>query len=350
MRRIPVEGPLCNRGVCVEAMAEYGSDRMGMVWAFEFPEGGAGEMVDPLGNGTASYRQRDGRFSWFHLSLTSSAAETWMRGTLGLPEAFFGAIHDSSASTRIEQDGDSLVAVIHDVVFDFQFDPEAVSTAFVCVRPDLLVTARLRPLRSVDRLRERVRAGAKFDSPAHLLASLFVDQAEALADISRQATLKVDRIEDTIPRGRLARNREELGSLRRVLTRIQRLLAPEPSAFFRLLNRPPSWMDSSVVQELRQSAEEFSAAVADCAALAERIRLLQEEVAARMNENLNRTLFILTVVTVLALPVNMAAGLFGMNVGGIPFAESRHGFLVVCTVLVLLTGVLAWISFRRRGD
>jgi zinc transporter len=30
-----------------------------------------------------------------------------------------------------------------------------------------------------------------------------------------------------------------------------------------------------------------------------------------------RTLFILTVVTVLALPVHLVAGLFGMNVGGV---------------------------------
>lgn len=334
----------------MEPMAEYGADRKGLVWAYEFSAGGAGVAVDPARTDSEAKPEVGRRFSWYHLSLARSAAEAWMRETLGLPDAFFGAIHDSSASTRIEQDGESLVAVIHDVVFDFQFDPEAVSTAFVCVRPDLLVTARLRPLRSVDRLRERVRAGAEFDSPAHLLASLFVDQAEALSDISRQATLKVDRIEDTISRGRLSRSREKLGSLRRVLTRIQRLLAPEPSAFFRLLNRPPSWMDPAVVQELRQSAEEFSAAVADCAALADRIRLLQEEVAARMNESLNRTLFILTVVTVLALPVNMAAGLFGMNVGGIPLSDSSHGFILICTILLILTCLLAWLSFRRRGD
>lgn len=334
----------------MEAFAEYGADRNGLLWAFEFPAGGPGQVVEPPRSVPDRDRPDGTRFSWYHFSLASSAAEPWMRAELGLPDAFFGAIHDGSASTRIEQDGDSLVAVVHDVVFEFHFDPEAVSTAIVCVRPDLLVTARLRPLRSVDRLRERVRGGAAFDSPAHLLATLFLDQAEALADISRQATSKVDRIEDAIPRGRLSRSREELGSLRRVLTRIQRLLAPEPSAFFRLLNRPPSWMDPQVVRELRQSAEEFSAAVADCAALAERIRLLQEEVAARINESLNRTLFVLTVVTVLALPVNMVAGLFGMNVGGIPLAESRHGFLVVCAVLVLFTGLLAWISFRRRVD
>ena len=31
----------------------------------------------------------------------------------------------------------------------------------------------------------------------------------------------------------------------------------------------------------------------------------------------------LTMVTVLALPINLIAGLFGMNVGGIPFVSTR---------------------------
>jgi Mg2+ and Co2+ transporter CorA len=37
-----------------------------------------------------------------------------------------------------------------------------------------------------------------------------------------------------------------------------------------------------------------------------------------INEQNNRSLFVLTTVTVLALPINIIAGLLGMNVGGIP--------------------------------
>ncbi|WP_199186376.1 CorA family divalent cation transporter, partial [Pseudoxanthomonas sp. KAs_5_3] len=73
-------------------------------------------------------------------------------------------------------------------------------------------------------------------------------------------------------------------------------------------------------QALRGSTEEFSVVLRDMQALQERIKLLQEEIAANVNEDNNRSLFVLTVVTVLALPINILAGLFGMNVGGIPLA------------------------------
>ena len=64
-------------------------------------------------------------------------------------------------------------------------------------------------------------------------------------------------------------------------------------------------------------------------ALVERVRLLQEELVALVNEQTGRTLFVLTVVTVLALPLTIVPGFFGMNVGGLPFRDHPHGFWMV---------------------
>ena len=86
----------------------------------------------------------------------------------------------------------------------------------------------------------------------------------------------------------------------------------------------------------------------DLSGLAERIKLLQEEIAARLNEQTNRTLFTLTIVTVLALPINIIAGLFGMNVGGIPLAENKHGFWMMVMLVVSFTVLAGWWGLRRR--
>jgi hypothetical protein len=47
-----------------------------------------------------------------------------------------------------------------------------------------------------------------------------------------------------------------------------------------------------------------------------------------MTEESNRTLFVLTSVTVLALPINIMAGPFGMNVGGHTLWSKRPWILV----------------------
>ena len=234
-------------------------------------------------------------------------------------------------------------------MFDFTVDTADVSTVALCVEPRILVSARPRPLRSLDRLRESVKAEQAFRSPAELLAHLLHDQAAVLVGIVRKSTLRVDQMEDKLLANRVSFSRSELGSLRRVLVRLQRLLAPEPAALFRLLSRPPRWIRDDDLQELWESAEEFSTAVADSAALVERIRLLQEELSALVSEQSNRILSVLTMVTVLSLPFSIAAGLFGMNVGGIPFQEDAHGFLVVIVLVTVFTGALLLVALRRRG-
>jgi len=71
--------------------------------------------------------------------------------------------------------------------------------------------------------------------------------------------------------------------------------------------------------------------------------------SALVNSQVNRTLFVLTVVTVLALPINLVAGLFGMNVGGIPLAQHKYGFLFVVIPLVVLTALLAYLAYWGLG-
>ncbi len=123
-----------------------------------------------------------------------------------------------------------------------------------------------------------------------------------------------------------------------MLVRLQRLLAPEPGSVFRLLARKPCWPHSHDIQDLRDATEEISLVLNDLAGLVERIKLLQEEVATRMDEQSNRTL---TLVTVLALPINIVAGFFGMNVDGISF------FWLLVVIVASFTALAGWLAFRR---
>lgn len=331
----------------------YGSDQHGLVWAYAFQAGQPGKPLDSaeVPRWIAGRNARPpGSFLWLHASLSNAAAGQWLRGHLDLPEAFHESLYQAPGSTRIELQDEVLVAFINDILFDFRFDAADVSTVSICVQPDLLVSARLRPLRSLDRLHSAVRNGQAFRSPTELLAHLMQDQAQGLVDIVRQSTGRVDGIEDRLLANRRTTNRTELGALRRMLVRLQRLLSPEPATLFRLLNRPPAWIGEDDLSDLRQAAEEFSAAVADSVALVERVRLLQEELSAQISEQTDRTLFVLTVVTVLAVPINLMAGLFGMNVGGIPLQGNPRGFLWISGTLLAITAVLAYLALVRRRE
>ncbi|MEK8034014.1 transporter [Ideonella sp. DXS29W] len=332
----------------------YGAQKHGLICGYTFTADGVGQPLDSAEAtqqfGATETRSGTAEFTWLHFDLTDASALPWMQQNLQLPEEYFEALRQGSRSTRIEIADDHLIAVVNDVAYDFSFDPSDIATLWVSVSDRLVVSARTHPLRSIDRLRQAVKRGDRFGSTVDLLNHLMRDQGDVLTRIVREATVRVDSIEDRLLSGRLAQQRSELGKIRRLLVRLQRLLAPEPGALFRLLRQPPPWTEAHDLDELRQSTEEFSLVLRDLAALQERIKLLQEEIAAQVSEQTNRSLFTLTMVTVLALPINITAGFFGMNVGGIPLSDAPHGFLVILVLVALFTAVAGWWAFRRRRE
>ena len=338
-------------GVRKPMNASYGSDPNGLICGYLFSNGGAGTAVDLEGAQAwlaDESAAAPGDFVWLHFNLADAGAEPWIARNLEVVPEFFEALHEGSRSTRIEDARDTLVAVVNDVAFEFSFDPSQIETLWIAVGPRMAITARVHPLQSIDRLRHAVRNGITFRSSVLFLDRLLRDQGDVLVRIVRQATLQVDDVEDKLLVGRLGDKREDLGRLRRVLVRLQRLLAPEPGALFRLLRQPPPWTSETDLDALRQATEEFSLVLRDLAALQERIKLLQDEIAAQVGEHTNSSVFTLTVVTVLALPINLVAGLLGMNVGGIPLAQDPHGFHWVAAIVGVFTALAAWLAFRRR--
>ena len=331
----------------------YGSDPSGLVWGFLFGSGLHAVTLDS----TAAIewlrepdRHSSTEFIWLHFNLSNAASEKWLQTHVTLADEFYETLHQGSRSTRIEVADNTLIAVVNDVLHNFSFEATDISTLWLSVNQRIVISARHAPLQSIERLRQAVKGGEPIRSSVELLIHLLRDQADVLVNIVRDAVARVDDIEDKLLAGLPIHKREHLGSLRRVLVRLQRLLAPEPAALFRLLQRPPAWVAELDNQELSQSTEEFSVVLSDMSSLQERIKLLQEEIAAQVNEENSRSLFVLTIVTVLALPINIIAGLLGMNVGGIPLAQHPYGFWIIVGIVATFTLGAGWLVSRVQRN
>lgn len=333
-------------------LGTYGADLSGLVYGYVFLRDGIGRKIETAdaAEWLASKNRAEDSFIWLHFNANHSSTQNWLRQHIELPGEFAEDLKQGSSTTRIENVQDGLIVVVNDVVYDMaQESSLQVSTLWLAVDKNYLISVRHQPLRSIDRLRAAVIATESFQSPMSLVVHLLSDQADVLSLIMHNITEKVDHIEDNFLADRLSK-RVHLGQLRSDLVRLQRLLAPEPSALFRLLNRPPHWFRQEDTQALRQATEEFAFVLQDTSSLQERIKLLQEEIMTVLSERMNRSVFVLTAVTVIALPINLIAGLLGMNVGGIPYNKDPEGFWVVLGLVVLATALATWLVLRLRKN
>ena len=329
--------------------AGYESDISGLICAFRFTPDGPGAELDSQALAQrladSANESEEGDFLWLHMNLSQAGCVRWLQAHLELPDAFIAMLGEAAHSTRIEQQERALVAVFNDVIFDFERTPAQVATLW-CARGASCWSRCAKPLRSLDRLREHVRRGERFRSPAELLAHLMRDQADLMTEIVRKASLDVDGIEDRFRRA-VGTGAGGPAATRRVLVRLQRTLAPEPGSVFRLLARPPA-----AAAARRAGAARINGGILrragrhggpdrahQAAAGRDRGAPAGAEQPHAVHADAGHGP---------ALPINIMAGLFGMHVGGIPLAEDRGGFWIICALVAVFTAAVAWLAHRRR--
>ena len=65
-----------------------------------------------------------------------------------------------------------------------------------------------------------------------------------------------------------------------------------------------------------------------------------------MADKMNRTMYLLTMISALLLPSSLITGLFGINVGGMPGVDNTLAFTIVAVTIPALA-VCEYILFRR---
>ena len=114
----------------------------------------------------------------------------------------------------------------------------------------------------------------------------------------------------------------------------------------RLPTEAVTWLTDLDRARLREEAERIARLVEDIDADRERAAVTQEELSNRLAEETNRTMYVLSLVAAIFLPLGLLTGLLGINVGGIPGTESPWAFTIVTLGLVGLAGGLV-VAFRR---
>jgi zinc transporter len=124
--------------------------------------------------------------------------------------------------------------------------------------------------------------------------------------------------------------------------RLHRQLAILRSLIYRFeRNIEPSWKPELrlATEKLRQRLEWLDNEIVA-------LRDLQEEITLKTAEQTNRNLQVLSIVTTVFLPASLVAGIFGMNVEGLPLTDDRSGFLWALVILISASALVYWLLRR----
>lgn len=285
---------------------------------------------------------------WLHFNLADTRATNWINACALIPEDARELLLDSDAHIRSENFDQSIALIIGDLFHDFKDDPEDLGVLRLYLDNERLITGRGHPLKSVDRLRHELFEGMIIPNSMDLFARLIYDIGDSMHHVIKNLNNRVDDAEDQILAGHLQNQGSKLGQMRRLLARLRRHLSANRQAMQHALPHIARWSQHDI-SELRQAVEHMESTIQDLELVQERTRLLQEEIAGRMGEATNRNLYVLSMVTVILLPINLITGIFGMNTGGLPWGEDDpSGFWWVIFFMIIAVITSLTILHRKR--
>ena len=80
----------------------------------------------------------------------------------------------------------------------------------------------------------------------------------------------------------------------------------------------------------------------------DKVILIQEELANSMSEQMNKKMYILSIISAIFLPLTFLTGLLGINIGGIPGAENESAFYIFSIILIVIVTVQLVVFKKKR--
>jgi zinc transporter len=198
------------------------------------------------------------------------------------------------------------------------------------------------------RLRDQLDAGAgpalAGEFPAALLHLLGATYRERLKGLSEHAERLQERIYDSQSRDVQSR----LSLLRRHAGRLGGLLDDSRCLTDELLAQELSWLEGKPHKGIRAQRDHLHRLLGEMRDLREHLHSLQDELNGLLDHRLNQRVYLLTVISGVCFPLVFITGLLGVNVGGIPGANSPYAFWFLCLILAVLGLSGGWLLRRRH--
>jgi len=290
----------------------------------------------------------EGESLWLHWDRGQPQAQTWLRKDSGL-DAFVCDVllEDEPRPRLLPLQDDGLLLFLRGVNLSPDADPEDMVSLRVFAEPHRVISLRLRPLHASEAVLRQLKAGIGPKTVSELLVCLAETLTEHAEEVISRLDDALDEEEEHLESDhRYTPPQNKLLTLRRRAASLRRFLLPQSEIYGQLSRKRFQWFatdDSSYWNELNNRLLRY---LEELELARERANLVLEAEERRMRERMNRTMYLLGIITGFFLPMSFLTGLLGMNVGGIPAAENPWGFALTCG---LIAGVAAfqWWLFRR---
>jgi zinc transporter len=287
---------------------------------------------------------------WLHIDRTQPGIAEWLQREFAISEAIAELLTSDDTRPRAFRLGDKLVATLRGINFNPGAAPEDMVSMQLWSDGVRLVTLRRHPLQTPRDVLDEIDAGRGAVDVGALITALAEHMVNRISRVIVDMNAEIDRLEAQDIRA--VDNEKllaEIVAIRRSALALQRHMGPEHVALEAISRDAPAWFEKHDRQEIGETIALLRRFIDDIDVSKESAVVLMEELRSRALARSEKTNRRLTLVATVFLPLSFLVGLFGINVGGMPWADiagDHSGFWYV-TGLCLAFAAVTVFFFRR---
>lgn len=285
---------------------------------------------------------------WLHLDYAAEKTKNWLYSKSGIDPVTCDALLEEGTRPRIAASREGILLIFRGVNFNPGADPEDMVALRMWIEENRIISMRQRKVMAVDDLRKEVESGRGPERAGEFLSMVVERLTDRMGDIVSEIDGTVDELEGSVIDMESHELRSKLSHIRRQTISLRRYIAPQRDVLNRLCNERVEWLTDRDRVRLREAAERTGRFVEDLDSARDRAAITQEELNSRLSEVMNRTMYILSIVAAVFLPLSLLTGLLGINVGGIPGADNKWAFSEVTLLILVLAAFQLWYFKRKK--
>jgi len=318
----------------------------GLLYAFTLDGDGGGHPLQ--WDQVKTWREEQGCL-WVHLDFSNERARHWLQKESGLNSLSCDILMEQDTRPRYISTKNGFIIILRGVNCNPGADPEDMVALRMSVEQNRVITMRQqRRVLAVTDVSEALLAGNGPRNAIELLTSLIDRLVDRMGDVIAEIDDQVDELEDSVLTAESYELRSLLSRIRRQSISLRRYIAPQRDVLARLQNERFEWLSDKSKQNLREQSERTTRFVEDLDSARDRAAITQEELNNRLSEQMNKAMYLLSIVAAIFLPLGLLTGLLGINVGGIPGAEFKWAFVIVSLFLLVIALVLLAVFKRMK--
>lgn len=285
---------------------------------------------------------------WLHLDRSRDGVIGFLRDGLGIPDATVEVLTTEENRPRAFGEGGALVTVLRGINFNPDAAPEDMVAMQIWADADRVVTLRRQRLQTPFDVLATIERGAGPRTAGDLVTEL-VEQTVAKMNRSIvDMNDKIDELEaaDEQRTSSADATLDVIADIRRNCLALKRYMSPQHEALIQIGRDAPPWMSDANRRDIRETIDRLRRYMEDLDVSQESAVVLQDEINSREAARSNRTIYMLSIVAAIFLPLSFVTGLLGINVGGVPGSQSANGFWI--TVAILSAVLAVQIAVFRR--